>query len=65
MRIRLKKPAPWIPADLQVLMFETIDPTPCLRKLADLYGPIEYTSPRGQSTIVEPTGAGSRASGEA
>jgi hypothetical protein len=57
MRIRLKKPAPWLPEDLQVLLFEGIDPTPWLRKLADLCGPIEYTTPRGESAIVEPTNA--------
>jgi len=54
-RIRLKRPAPWVPEDLQVQIFERIDPTPYLRRLAELYGPIEYTSPRGEFTIVEPT----------
>lgn len=57
MRIRLKRRAPWIPEDLQVLIFERIDPMPWLRKLANLCGPIEYTSPRGEPAIVEPTGA--------
>ena len=57
MRIRWKRTAPWIPEDLQDLIFEKADPMPCIRRLADLYGPIEYTSPRGEPAIIEPTGA--------
>jgi hypothetical protein len=56
MRIWLRRPAPWIPEDLQILIFDRADPTPWLCKLADLYGPVEYTSPRGEPAIVEPTG---------
>jgi hypothetical protein len=57
MRIRWKRPAPWTPEDLQVQVPEGIDLVPWLRELADLYGPIEYTGTRGETTIVEPTAA--------
>lgn len=53
-RIRTRRPEPWLPEELELSVVEGLDASPIVAELTKLYGPLEYTPPSGNATIIAP-----------
>lgn len=53
MRLHAKRDGGCLPQDLEVWILDDLDATALIRELARLYGPLEFTPPKGKRVIVD------------